>query len=67
MEDKLPDIIKAAFKITAVNFADWMIANECSAPITVGNVPLWIGNKIDNKTSEELYEMFLTENNLKNQ
>lgn len=46
-------------KMLAVNFADWMIVNECYAPLTAGNVPLWFGNGIDGKTSEELYQLFL--------
>lgn len=45
----------------SIDFANWMIGNECTAPITAGNVPLWFGNGIDGKTSEELYDMFLSE------
>lgn len=55
----MENFITETMKLLAVNFANWMINNECSAPLTTGNVPLWIGNGIDLKTSEELYELFL--------
>jgi hypothetical protein len=53
--------VKEINKITSVKFADWMIKNECSAPLTAGNVPLWFGDGIDGKTSEELYELFFNQ------
>lgn len=45
-------------KNEVIAILEWMITRECAAPLTQGNLPLWFGEGIAGKISEELYEQF---------